>query len=98
MCAHSERPNGEQVGVNRNNLLLRGCIVRNTATVVGIVVYAGKKIHDVSPSSPPPLPSLSISPRTLSLFHSIVHAVLKPLFSLYSRSCFGLMQLFLEPA
>ena len=50
------------------------------------------------PSSPPPLPSLSIPPPILSLFHSItnVHAALEPLFSLYSRSCFGLTQLFFE--
>ena len=69
MCAHSERPNGEQVGVNRNNLLLRGCIVRNTATVVGIVVYAGKKIHDQPPflTSSPPLP---LHPPTYSFIVS----------------------------
>ncbi|XP_048455998.1 phospholipid-transporting ATPase VD [Rhincodon typus] len=33
--------NKERVGLNKNNLLLRGCTIRNTEAVVGIVVYAG---------------------------------------------------------
>ncbi|XP_062991171.1 phospholipid-transporting ATPase VD-like [Elgaria multicarinata webbii] len=33
--------NRERVGLSKENLLMRGCIVRNTETVVGIVVYAG---------------------------------------------------------
>ncbi|CAN2388474.1 phospholipid-translocating ATPase activity, partial [Pristimantis euphronides] len=36
-------PDRDKVGLNKQNLLLRGCIVRNTEAVVGIVVYAG---HD----------------------------------------------------
>ena len=27
--------------MNRNNLLLRGCVLRNTESAIGIVVYAG---------------------------------------------------------
>ena len=34
--------NGRRTLVNRNHLLLRGCVVRNTTQVIGIVVYAGK--------------------------------------------------------
>ncbi|XP_070615769.1 phospholipid-transporting ATPase VD [Erythrolamprus reginae] len=30
-----------RVGLNKDNLLMRGCIIRNTEAVVGIVVYAG---------------------------------------------------------
>ena len=33
---------GDKVPVNRNNILLRGCIIRNTDFVEGIVVYAGR--------------------------------------------------------
>nr|KAF6266994.1 hypothetical protein mPipKuh1_008600 [Pipistrellus kuhlii] len=32
---------GRKAGLHRENLLLRGCTVRNTEAVVGIVVYAG---------------------------------------------------------
>ncbi|XP_061440428.1 phospholipid-transporting ATPase VD isoform X2 [Rhineura floridana] len=35
---HSDK---ERVGLSKENLLMRGCTVRNTETVVGIVVYAG---------------------------------------------------------
>ncbi|XP_066489011.1 phospholipid-transporting ATPase VD [Tiliqua scincoides] len=35
---HSDK---ERVGLSKENLLLRGCTVRNTEAVVGIVVYAG---------------------------------------------------------
>ncbi|XP_056358393.1 phospholipid-transporting ATPase VB [Oenanthe melanoleuca] len=35
------QPNHEQVGFNIENLLLRGCTIRNTEVAVGIVVYAG---------------------------------------------------------
>lgn len=31
----------DRVGLSKENLLLRGCTVRNTEAVVGIVVYAG---------------------------------------------------------
>ncbi|KAE8629520.1 hypothetical protein XENTR_v10000513 [Xenopus tropicalis] len=36
-----DHPNKEKIGLSKQNLLLRGCIVRNTEAVVGIVVYAG---------------------------------------------------------
>lgn len=32
---------GEKVALNKSNLLLRGCTVRNTDFIEGIVVYAG---------------------------------------------------------
>ena len=31
----------ERLSVGKNNLLLRGCIIRNTDWVEGMVVYAG---------------------------------------------------------
>ena len=34
----------ENLPIRKNNLLLRGCIIRNTDFVEGIVVYAGKKL------------------------------------------------------
>ncbi|XP_015268247.1 PREDICTED: probable phospholipid-transporting ATPase VD [Gekko japonicus] len=36
-----EHLNQERVGLSKDNLLLRGCTIRNTEAVVGIVVYAG---------------------------------------------------------
>ncbi|KAM9027938.1 phospholipid-transporting ATPase VD isoform 1-T2 [Ara ararauna] len=36
-----EHSNKDRVGLSKENLLLRGCTVRNTEAVVGIVVYAG---------------------------------------------------------
>uniref|UniRef100_A0A6J0TPW5 Phospholipid-transporting ATPase n=1 Tax=Pogona vitticeps TaxID=103695 RepID=A0A6J0TPW5_9SAUR len=36
-----ENPDKERVGLSKENLLLRGCTIRNTETVIGIVVYAG---------------------------------------------------------
>ena len=33
---------GDKVPVSRNNILLSGCIIRNTDFVEGIVVYAGR--------------------------------------------------------
>uniref|UniRef100_A0A8C3RFJ1 Phospholipid-transporting ATPase n=1 Tax=Cyanoderma ruficeps TaxID=181631 RepID=A0A8C3RFJ1_9PASS len=38
---YMEQPNHEQVGFNIENLLLRGCTIRNTEAAVGIVIYAG---------------------------------------------------------
>uniref|UniRef100_A0A8C3UYF4 Phospholipid-transporting ATPase n=1 Tax=Catharus ustulatus TaxID=91951 RepID=A0A8C3UYF4_CATUS len=35
------QPNDEKVGFNIENLLLRGCTIRNTEVAVGIVIYAG---------------------------------------------------------
>ncbi|KAG8591805.1 hypothetical protein GDO81_000313 [Engystomops pustulosus] len=36
-------PDRDKIGLSKQNLLLRGCVVRNTEAVIGIVVYAG---HD----------------------------------------------------
>ncbi|KAF7248192.1 putative phospholipid-transporting ATPase VD [Varanus komodoensis] len=36
-----ESSDNERVGLSKENLLMRGCIVRNTEAVIGIVVYAG---------------------------------------------------------
>ena len=33
---------GDILPVNQNNILLRGCIMRNTDWIEGIVVYAGE--------------------------------------------------------
>ncbi len=54
---NSEHPNGVRVGLHNSNLLLRSCTIRNTETVVGIVVYAGK-------SSAPPTQDLTVSSPT----------------------------------
>ncbi|KAF0044749.1 hypothetical protein F2P81_003907 [Scophthalmus maximus] len=40
---YMEHSSGGRVGLHNSNLLLRSCTIRNTETVVGIVVYAG---HD----------------------------------------------------
>jgi len=37
-----------KVSLNKNNLLLRGCTIRNTDYVEGIVVYAGKYLRWIS--------------------------------------------------
>ena len=37
---------GNQIPIGTNNLLLRGCIIRNTENVEGIVVYAGKRMPE----------------------------------------------------
>lgn len=43
MCclSYREHSSKERVGLSKENLLLRGCTIRNTEAVVGIVVYAG---------------------------------------------------------
>ena len=41
VCVCSDTHDGQRIGVNRNNLLLRGCVLRNTTKVAGLVVYAG---------------------------------------------------------
>lgn len=48
LCFDREHANGVRVGLHNNNLLLRSCTIRNTETVVGIVVYAGEDtaLHD----------------------------------------------------
>jgi len=38
---YREHPGKGRVGLHSENLLLRSCTVRNTETVIGIVVYAG---------------------------------------------------------
>lgn len=35
--------NGRRDGLYKDNLLLRGCTIRNTEEAVGIVIYAGTK-------------------------------------------------------
>ena len=42
--------NDEQVGVDKNNILLRGCVLKNTASCVAIVVYAGKSTRFITSS------------------------------------------------
>uniref|UniRef100_A0A803XZE2 Phospholipid-transporting ATPase n=1 Tax=Meleagris gallopavo TaxID=9103 RepID=A0A803XZE2_MELGA len=38
---YMEQPNHERIGFNIENLLLRGCTIRNTEVAIGIVIYAG---------------------------------------------------------
>lgn len=33
---------GQKAGLYKENLLLRGCTIRNTEAIVGIVIYAGR--------------------------------------------------------
>uniref|UniRef100_F6TTP6 Phospholipid-transporting ATPase n=1 Tax=Ornithorhynchus anatinus TaxID=9258 RepID=F6TTP6_ORNAN len=40
-CGSLILENGKKVGLDKENLLLRGCTVRNTEEVEGIVIYAG---------------------------------------------------------
>ena len=43
MChACSDAVGGKRLPVDRNNLLLRGCVLRNTTRIAGLVVYAGQ--------------------------------------------------------
>lgn len=42
MFLHSIHSNGEKAGLHKENLLLRGCTIRNTEAVAGIVIYAGR--------------------------------------------------------
>ncbi|XP_061842887.1 phospholipid-transporting ATPase VD isoform X2 [Nerophis lumbriciformis] len=48
-----EHPSGARAGLHNNNLLLRSCTVRNTETVVGIVVYAGHETKAMMNNSGP---------------------------------------------
>ncbi|TSW48746.1 putative phospholipid-transporting ATPase VD [Bagarius yarrelli] len=48
-----EHPDKVRVGLHTNNLLLRSCIVRNTETVIGIVVYAGHETKAMQNNSGP---------------------------------------------
>ncbi|XP_067892119.1 phospholipid-transporting ATPase VD-like [Heterodontus francisci] len=45
--------NKERVGLSKENLLLRGCTIRNTEAVVGIVVYAGHETKAMMNNSGP---------------------------------------------
>ncbi|XP_023987702.1 phospholipid-transporting ATPase VD isoform X2 [Physeter macrocephalus] len=48
-----EHSNKERVGLNKENLLLRGCTIRNTEAVMGIVVYAGHETKAMLNNSGP---------------------------------------------
>ncbi|XP_066041794.1 phospholipid-transporting ATPase VD isoform X1 [Chamaea fasciata] len=48
-----EHSNMDRVGLSKENLLLRGCAVRNTEAVVGIVVYAGHETKAMLNNSGP---------------------------------------------
>ncbi|ELK33631.1 Putative phospholipid-transporting ATPase VD [Myotis davidii] len=48
-----EHANKERVGLGKENLLLRGCTIRNTEAVVGIVVYAGHETKAMLNNSGP---------------------------------------------
>ncbi|XP_014732813.1 PREDICTED: probable phospholipid-transporting ATPase VB isoform X1 [Sturnus vulgaris] len=50
---YMEQPNHEQVGFNIENLLLRGCTIRNTEAAVGIVIYAGHETKAMLNNSGP---------------------------------------------
>ncbi len=45
LFSFSKTEEGTTIGINKNNLLLRGCVLRNTSAVVGVVVYAGQSLH-----------------------------------------------------
>lgn len=38
---------GEKVSLNKDNLLLRGCTIKNTDFVEGIVLYAGQSFTPI---------------------------------------------------
>uniref|UniRef100_H0XQE0 Phospholipid-transporting ATPase n=2 Tax=Otolemur garnettii TaxID=30611 RepID=H0XQE0_OTOGA len=48
-----EHSNKDRVGLSKENLLLRGCTIRNTEAVVGIVVYAGHETKAMLNNSGP---------------------------------------------
>uniref|UniRef100_A0A673LEE3 Phospholipid-transporting ATPase n=1 Tax=Sinocyclocheilus rhinocerous TaxID=307959 RepID=A0A673LEE3_9TELE len=48
-----EHPGKVRVGLHSENLLLRSCTVRNTETVIGIVVYAGHETKAMQNNSGP---------------------------------------------
>ncbi|XP_046903497.1 LOW QUALITY PROTEIN: probable phospholipid-transporting ATPase VD [Hypomesus transpacificus] len=50
---YMELPNKARVGLHNSNLLLRSCTIRNTETVVGIVVYAGHETKAMMNNSGP---------------------------------------------
>ncbi|KAF7710614.1 probable phospholipid-transporting ATPase VD isoform X1 [Silurus meridionalis] len=50
---YMEHPNNVRIGLHNENLLLRSCTVRNTETVIGIVVYAGHETKAMQNNSGP---------------------------------------------
>ncbi|XP_062379316.1 probable phospholipid-transporting ATPase VD [Sardina pilchardus] len=50
---YMEHPSRTRVGLHSDNLLLRSCTVRNTETVVGMVVYAGHETKAMQNNSGP---------------------------------------------
>ncbi|KAK0148265.1 putative phospholipid-transporting ATPase VD [Merluccius polli] len=50
---YMEHSNKVRVGLHNNNLLLRSCTVRNTDTIVGIVIYAGHETKAMKNNSGP---------------------------------------------
>ncbi|XP_060728186.1 probable phospholipid-transporting ATPase VD isoform X3 [Tachysurus vachellii] len=50
---YMEHPDKIRVGLHNENLLLRSCTVRNTETVIGIVVYAGHETKAMQNNSGP---------------------------------------------
>nr|XP_031361928.1 probable phospholipid-transporting ATPase VB [Lonchura striata domestica] len=50
---YMEQPDHEQVGLNIENLLLRGCTIRNTEAAAGIVIYAGHETKAMLNNSGP---------------------------------------------
>ncbi|XP_054834804.1 phospholipid-transporting ATPase VB [Eublepharis macularius] len=50
---YMEQPDLTRIGFNKDSLLLRGCIVRNTEVAVGIVIYAGHETKAMLNNSGP---------------------------------------------
>ncbi|KAG7509662.1 putative phospholipid-transporting ATPase VD [Solea senegalensis] len=50
---YMEHSSGVRVGLHNNNLLLRSCTIRNTETVIGIVIYAGHETKAMMNNSGP---------------------------------------------
>lgn len=44
ICYTFREADNNQVPIGTSNLLLRGCVIRNTENVEGIVIYAGKHV------------------------------------------------------
>uniref|UniRef100_A0A4W5PM14 Phospholipid-transporting ATPase n=1 Tax=Hucho hucho TaxID=62062 RepID=A0A4W5PM14_9TELE len=50
---YMEHPSKARVGLHNDNLLLRSCTIRNTETIIGIVVYAGHETKGMKNNSGP---------------------------------------------
>ncbi|XP_072313283.1 phospholipid-transporting ATPase VD isoform X2 [Eucyclogobius newberryi] len=50
---YMENPSGARVGLHNGNLLLRSCTIRNSESVVGIVIYAGHETKAMMNNSGP---------------------------------------------